>query len=286
MSVFINIINQYSEDFNLSSSDRLKLIVNYPFFKMMHSLEYGGATQKIASIIYGFVKNHKIKHGLRVNGNTEIYNIDVPFDRYDHASFREIFMGKAYQMPDVDGDIETIVDLGGNIGLASLYFGIKNPKLKKLIVVEANPKLIKKIQDNLKVLRCAILVENFCISDRDGDTASFMISKNHRESSSEGSSENSVEKIEMPTVTLRTLLKKHSIGKADLLKMDIEGGEYDVMKDAEILKTFRYLFIEIHGDKEKRNAFIETVASLGFSITRIDPDSEFPCETILGKQIS
>lgn len=45
-----------------------------------------------------------------------------------------------------------------------------------------------------------------------------------------------------------------------LLKIDVEGAEYEIIEhDIEVFAGARYLIAEVHGDQEKRNQFTKTM---------------------------
>ena len=96
----------------------------------------------------------------------------------------------------------------------------------------------------------------------------------------DGAGQDVKEFVRVPAVTLRQLLDDHELDRVDLLKMDIEGAEFEIMSDPEIIGRFRYMFIEIHGDIEKRDRFIGYVRSAGFEIADRSYDGVLQCETI------
>ena len=70
--------------------------------------------------------------------------------------------------------------------------------------------------------------------------------------------------ITVPAIRLRNLLT----GKVDFLKIDIEGAEYEVLKDCkDLLHNVESLFIEFHGmrnEDQKLHEILEWVNAAGF----------------------
>src|SRR5579859_661002 len=237
MSRFREMIDTYCAVYDISRADKAKLLIHYPYFKTVHMLENSsGPSKAMAASIYRFVKNHRLNHEVKAKANDRRIPVAISFNRYDLASFREVFMAEGYKLPDAVTDIDTIVDLGGNIGMASLYYLVCYPNIEKVLIAEAKPQLISTIKTNLSPFLDKIVVENVCISDGSATHLSFGISANHRESrigSTDGAGEG--ETVEIPAMTLGQLLERHNLEQADLLKMDIEGAEYDLLSDPDSL---------------------------------------------------
>ena len=53
-------------------------------------------------------------------------------------------------------------------------------------------------------------------------------------------------KFQVPSISLKSILKKYKLSKIDLLKLDIQGGEYDVLKSSkDLLKNIDALLVEV-----------------------------------------
>jgi len=282
MSEFKNTINTFSNHYQLKPLHKMKLLGHYPLFKMYWHSNYGkGLKKKIANSIYPLFKSYSI--------NIETFNkerssvkIPIKFDNYDLASFKEIFWGLEYGEVLKINDIQTVFDIGANTGMASLFF-LANLPLNKLVVVEANPGLIPKLHGILNAKN--IIIENLAIYGERG-SLKFNVSENHRESTICDDQNVSGDNIvAVNTVLLEDLLQKHSLVEADLLKMDIEGAEYNILeKTPESFLKFKYIYIEIHGDKKTRDQFRSKLIELGFELVQIFGDDHPICETSLLKR--
>ena len=75
--------------------------------------------------------------------------------------------------------------------------------------------------------------------------------------------------------------------EVDLLKMDIEGSEFDVLKnDAYVFKRFKYICIELHGSMEERDSFRTSIKSIGFKIYDNKIDHDLPTEILFASRLS
>jgi FkbM family methyltransferase len=167
------------------------------------------------------------------------YIIDVPDLPSFIWQFKEIFVDEIYRFESESGK-PIIYDCGANIGMSVLYFKRMYPK-SKIKAFESDPTISKILKINLQknnindieVIEKAVWVDYegvyFGVEGADG----VSIFKTN----------SSLKRIE--SIRLKDFLEKES--HIDLLKMDIEGAEYDVILDCnESLRKAKYLFIEYH----------------------------------------
>jgi FkbM family methyltransferase len=148
---------------------------------------------------------------------------------------------------------KVVFDLGGNIGAFSLFFNASNKDLDYAgYVFEPHPGNIKVLETNLllnnvtkfTVIKKAVSGENGLLRlDVSGSFDAFRIdnkSKNY---------------IEVDAVKLSDFCKFNNIEQIDLLKMDIEGGEYDILaNDFEFLSDHvKTIMLEYHNLDQNRN---------------------------------
>lgn len=281
MSKFVSSIDTFSEQYHLSLVHKLKLLLHFPLFKMYWLSLYGkGFLQQMSQTIYPLFKDYKINISLQ-DKSKEMFKLDVSFEKYDLESFREIFLGGEYKEILKNPNIKTVFDIGANTGMAAIFFKM-NMSLDKLVVVEANPMLSKRLDSIFSDKK--IIIENLAVFGERGSLR-FKVSENHRESAIFDPSihnENESNVVSVDTVLLEDLLTKHSISDADLLKMDIEGAEYSIIeKTPDAFQKFKFLYIEIHGEEAKRYIFRDKIISLGFKISNPNRARLDNCETCL-----
>jgi FkbM family methyltransferase len=148
-----------------------------------------------------------------------------------------------------------ILDCGGNIGLSTIWFKLRFPQAH-VTVFEADPLIAEVLETNLKrlnlgdveVVRAAAWVENGSVS--------FC---------SDGADQGRVTKDSNSQRVVAIRLADRIQQPVDLLKMDIEGSEYEVIGDlAESgkLAQIRRLICEVHGVHRNRYLVSDLLSSL------------------------
>jgi FkbM family methyltransferase len=183
---------------------------------------------------------------------------------------KEVFVDKVYGQ-----DLPKrpyIIDCGANIGLSVIYLKHTFPDAE-IVAFEPDTTnfdlITRNIQSfeysNVTLKKEAVWKENTILHFSDkGSTDSKIEAVPTKES------------IEIPAVRLRDLL----VRKVDFLKIDIEGAEYEVMKDLDgHLQSVRNLFVEYHGTFSQNNELchlLEIIDRNGFSFYIKEATSVYP----------
>lgn len=159
---------------------------------------------------------------------------------------------KNHTFIDLFNEDSIIVDLGANIAEFSKLFSEKYP-YSKIILVEANPNLVKDIELNLKNKK-NIEIINAAIGNDSKEYIEFYLS-----SESECSSLNKKfrdkfginkeqSEIEVKMITLNDLFNIFNLKRIDLLKMDVEGAEWDILENfsKENYERIEQISVEFH----------------------------------------
>jgi FkbM family methyltransferase len=145
---------------------------------------------------------------------------------------------------------DTFIDCGANVGYFSVQAGALVGKSGTVISIEANPRTFKLLERNLRAngfgipVQCALTlqageVELFMPQDWD------VYSSLRAGALVEGRADQS---FKVTARTLDDVIKERSLARVDVVKIDIEGGELDVLRSApELLSTFRPLIITEYG---------------------------------------
>jgi FkbM family methyltransferase len=173
----------------------------------------------------------------------DIRFLDFRFDVPDLVSFvwqfKELFVDEIYKF-DSKNKEHIIYDCGANIGMSCLYFKKLYPNAK-IKAFEADLKIANILKENLR--------KNDILKNVEIINSAVWIDENGLEFSSEGADGGSIygndNKVKISSIRLKDFLEKEK--KIDMLKMDIEGAEYDVLKDCQdSLKNVENLFVEYH----------------------------------------
>jgi FkbM family methyltransferase len=159
-------------------------------------------------------RGKQLRVRLRANG----YDLDI---------LDEIYARGAYDLGF--GKPQRILDLGGNIGLATLFFGVTCPGAE-LACVEPVPANVALIRRNLEQNGIRATIFEAAAGPADG-TVEFMVSDDPRESSAAvnagGQSDKRQSRI-VEMISVPTLLGKLGWDRIDLLKIDVEGAEREL----------------------------------------------------------
>jgi FkbM family methyltransferase len=188
----------------------------------------------------------------------------------DLATFREIMLDEIYGQ--VVGNIRgflTVIDLGANIGLASLYLAHHSPA-SRILSVEPNPQTYQMLVRNVQSLggRCQTLkaaawgTHNLLAPDPQLARDRFS-TVTLREASSVVRDEWTVEGFTMPEI-----LDYSGFDTVDLLKVDIEGAEAEIFSGSDLkwLRRVGAIAIEFHKDSREKCRFDDLMKSYEFEI--------------------
>ncbi|MDF2550818.1 MAG: FkbM family methyltransferase [Chryseobacterium sp.] len=211
------------------------------------------------------------KNNLDLKDNeTFIYHLKIKGKRIDFylrtfkgdiGVFYEVFWKKTYakHLSLLKKEPKTIVDLGAHIGITSIYLSLKYPDAK-IYAVEAsaeNFELLKANTNSFKNIVCMNAAAYF----EDG----FVNFSNDELSYNQKISETG---IFTKAISIETLKKNFKIPHIDLMKIDIEGGEIDLLSKQNLwLSSVDNIIIEIHHPYTSQG-LNEDLKSFGFNIKR------------------
>lgn len=148
-----------------------------------------------------------------------------------------------------------IIDAGAHIGLFSLYVKFINPSAQ-VYAVEPLEKNIANMKKNLSLNKIkGVTILNCALSDRQGETKLWLIGNRFDNSTISSPKKNQQQDYLMvQTNTLGGVIRSKHLTRIDVLKMDIEGEEYRVLKKDIKLVTgnVERLLVEYHSDRDSR----------------------------------
>ena len=193
-------------------------------------------------------------------------------------NYNEFFVDDIYRNFNIN-NLETVIDIGANIGLFAKYMDSKGTK--KVILVEANPNLEKNINIMLdedlsrsSVYLSPIFSEKkkvtFNYSDWNSAIGSIAF-----DSSAGIDYESLTNQMELETITLDEIIEKEKIERISLFKCDIEGGEYDLipsLTDKQMSMIDKFM-IEIHQNTDNKiQPIIDKLTQHGFKFKIFKPE--------------
>lgn len=163
-------------------------------------------------------------------------------DAISNGDIVSVFVNDDYHGLPVEG--RTVVDIGANIGDTLIYFALRNAK--KVIGFEPYLKSYNTARKNIELNGLGERIHLF-LAGCSSQVGSIRIDPNYN--SDVGSQLREFKHgIEIPVLTLESIVKENEIESGSILKMDCEGCEYDVILSAptHVLRKFSYIQIEYH----------------------------------------
>ena len=192
-----------------------------------------------------------------------------------YFNYKEFFIEDKYKRY-FNKKYNNVVDAGSNVGAFTEYL-IRNEVSEKIIAIECDSKALKDLKNNFKREYRVEIIPKALNSTNDPITfyqspENPVISsaihpdklKNHT-AGLKGDNE-----IIVDTITIANLIEK--LGYIDLLKIDIEGGEYEIIKnvDPSLFKNINNLLIECHFFEEdyleKYSNLIKKLSDNGYEV--------------------
>jgi FkbM family methyltransferase len=183
-------------------------------------------------------------------------------NRGDIRSIREVFIDRFYR-PPANWYPQTLVDLGGNIGLTTLWLASQYPSIAKAVVVEPFPPNAALAKRNFAANGLNAEVITAAIAPYSG-SAQFLPS----DSANLGRLEQSRDSLTVPTVTMNEVLARVD-GHIDILKIDIEGSEQELLtaRDLSWLDAVDSIVAEFHYQVVDVDSLNRVLMDHGFSMS-------------------
>lgn len=170
---------------------------------------------------------------------------------------RQLYFFGSYEDENTDywiertRDARTIFDVGANVGLYSLLSAAVNPQAD-IHGFEPTPEIFDAFTNNIQRNNFGNITANkAAVGNKDGTV--FLQVRTGADGNNEGmnfvdSKRHGAKDVEVPSLTLDGYCEKKGIQHIDLLKIDIEGGEYNALLGSQRLlekKAIRCIFLEL-----------------------------------------
>jgi FkbM family methyltransferase len=178
------------------------------------------------------IKIDNIKYPLFLRGRTTDINV-----------FEEVIMNKAYNLTFINRTPNVIIDCGANIGLTSIFFSNLYPE-SKIICVEpetSNFNLLQKNIEqypNIKAIKAGVWNKKTFLKIDNPEEGNWGFIVSETTNNEDG----------IRAVSIDEIMELENISQIDILKMDIEGSEYEVfdINYQKWIDKFDNLIIEYH----------------------------------------
>ncbi|MBH9974721.1 MULTISPECIES: FkbM family methyltransferase [Bartonella] len=182
-------------------------------------------------IIKNLIKDERARH-IVLNMEFEGADLSLRIDDSDIRVFKQIFVDNEYDSLNLPETAKTIIDLGANIGL-SVFFFIKKFPDARIVAVEPDAVNFSIMEKNLEKFSKSVSLLQAAIWPTDGEVTLVTEDDNHaslgawgvRTEASNGNPALSVKAVSIPTI-----MKQYDMDFVDILKVDIEGAEYELFE--------------------------------------------------------
>lgn len=164
----------------------------------------------------------------------------------DFHMFHRIHLRDEYRLKTLPSDpLDCVVDLGANVGVFAAHIASRS---RRVFAYEPTPANYAQLEENTRLLDNVLCVQA-AVSDR-ARLLSFFAPTNERQSGTftylPVDYHNPTPSFEVEAISLDDLFACHEIERCDLLKIDVEGAEYDIFEGAGDDTLSR--IIRIHGE--------------------------------------
>jgi len=176
--------------------------------------------------------------------------------------FHEVLGLGVYDFPAdrLKASPKVIVDLGANIGLTTLALAARFPKAQ-FLCVEPHPENAELLRHNLVCLGDRAQVIEAAVADATGSLQLTIATEHYNASLLH----QGIGTQEVAALTVPDLLSQAKIQQMDLLKMDIEGAEFLILKNQPAwLQPVQLLLAELHGPHQAE--MVQWLREAGFEI--------------------
>lgn len=141
---------------------------------------------------------------------------------------------------------KSILDLGGHIGLSSIFFAKKFPDAS-IVCLEPEPGNAEILRNNFKLNNVKAEFINAAIAVEDGEVIIEINSKDYGHQVVDQAIANGEHSLTVPAISVRSIMDMMGWPSIDLVKMDIEGYEASLMTcNADWMGNVRAIMMEVH----------------------------------------
>lgn len=227
----------------LSLSGKYKL----SFPRLFFTLCYFGFSRKLipslrkkSFLVCGYYKTHKV-----------CYSLTAPMDI---GALVEVYVLKEYEWA-IGHEPKVILDLGAHFGDTAVFYSACYPQAK-IISAEPEPKSFMRLELNARGVDNIVPVQ-VAVGGSNG------VIKLHVSKSSLGHSvierDYLVNVVEVAQVTISQLLTNQNLKRVDLIKFDIEGAEFLMLRGTNPADYADYYIGELHFDLDKTASIEEVI---------------------------
>lgn len=186
----------------------------------------------------------------------------------DLQAFANVWLLEEYKERGFEiNNEDTIIDIGGHVGLFSMYASIKC-KSGKIFTYEPIKENFQLMKENIQLNKLTnINIFNLGVSDKNGKKKIFL----NKDSSGHSFYAKTDQWIEINTISLNDIFKTNNIEKCHFLKLDCEGAEFEILEglNEQYFEKIEKLCLEYHifeNDSDKFQKLKRKLIKYNFSL--------------------
>jgi FkbM family methyltransferase len=193
---------------------------------------------------------HVVARRISVELPDSDYEVSLRLNTSDIPTFEQVFVSLEYESLNLPKSAEVIVDLGANIGLAAVFFGLRYPSAR-ILCVEPEAGNFAALVRNTEALGDRVRNQHAAVWTKDG----FVNLHTESESGSplgawgvQVSDRKTGSTVMTKSCKVATLFDEAGFDRVDILKIDVEGAELEVFSESahEWLPRVDLIIIETH----------------------------------------
>ncbi len=183
---------------------------------------------------------------LSLNYNNNNYNIIIDNDDASgEGCIREIINNNEYELEKFVNMKTNIIDIGANCGIATIILGKQNPE-STIYSYEPDKDVFEILKKNIEVNNLKnIKIFNMAVSNNNKEKITLCKHPHYSGGNTTYSDNNTfsnhfncnVISYDIICTSLDKIINEYNLNEIGLLKIDCEGGEYDILYDFSLLKT-------------------------------------------------
>lgn len=193
-------------------------------------------------------------------------------NRMDATILSEVFVDECYSRGFDLCSEPIIVDVGGYIGDFAL-FAAKRLNASRVITCEPSPRNLKLLEANVGANKLGATIKIIDRAVTNGDPIRLDVDAPDDEQCCISAFNAGSGKSQIAGISLAQIIEFERLDHIDLLKLDCEGGEYEIIRTApkEVLSKVRNIVIEVHdipGCEQMLPQMIEVLREAGFGVSQ------------------
>ena len=186
------------------------------------------------------------------------------------VNYEQFFVKRIYDGLFAGENIKTVLDVGASVGLFTQWVLDRFGEYTPVIAFEPNPTAI----EGFKAVHGRRGNVNLYEAAAAGEEGEIELGINPENSTISSINMETSNKIKVKALTIKSAMDLQGWESADLLKIDIEGAEYEIFEKMEHF-PFRYILLEFHENTGQLDGVISKLEKEGYEIEIRKEDTRY-----------